>query len=138
MRVKGGTVRHDNRKRILKRAEGYFGSRHRLYKTAKEAVLYNFDEEKKRKVEEAVLKADAYSFVGRKENKRNYRKLWISRISAACKANGTSYSKFMHGLQLAEIKLNRKMLSEIAANDEKQFAELIKKANEAIDNSTKA
>ena len=122
MRVKGGTVRHDNRKRILKGAEGYFGSRHRLYKTAKEAVL----------------RADAYSFVGRKENKRNYRKLWISRISAACKANGTSYSKFMHGLQLAEIKLNRKMLSEIAANDEKQFAELIKKANEAIDNSTKA
>lgn len=115
MRVKGGTVRHDNRKRILKRAEGYFGSRHRLYKTAKEAVL----------------RAEANAFVGRKERKRDYRKLWITRISAACKANDTSYSKFMHGLKLAGIELNRKMLSEIASNQPDEFKKLVDAANKA-------
>lgn len=115
MRVKGGTVRHDNRKRILKRAEGYFGSRHRLYKTAKEAVL----------------RSEANAFVGRKERKRDYRKLWITRISAACKANGTSYSKFMHGLKVAGIELNRKMLSEIASNQPEEFKKLVETANAA-------
>ena len=93
MRVKRGTVRHDNRKRILQRAEGYYGSRHKLFKTAKEAVL----------------KAEAHAFNGRKERKQDYRKLWIRRISAACKLNDISYSQFMHGLDLAEIKLNRKI-----------------------------
>lgn len=121
MRVKGGTVRHDNRKRILKRAEGYFGSRHRLYKTAKEAVL----------------RSEANAFVGRKERKRDYRKLWIKRISAACKANDTSYSQFMYGLKLAGISLNRKMLSEIAANDSAEFKKLVDASNSAIKNAAK-
>ena len=116
MRVKRGTVRHDNRKRILKRASGYFGARHRLYKTAKQAVM----------------KADAYSFNGRKERKQDYRKLWIRRISAACKNEGLSYSKFMYGMKLANVALNRKMLSEIAANSPDQFHSLVEMANKAI------
>lgn len=119
MRVKGGTVRHDNRKRILKRAEGYFGSRHRLYKTAKEAVL----------------RSEANAFIGRKQRKRNYRKLWVSRISAACKANDTSYSQFMYGLKLSGIALNRKMLSEIAANQPDEFKKLVDTSSAAIKNS---
>ena len=114
MRVKGGNVRHANRKRILKRAEGYFSSRHRLYKTAKESVM----------------RADAYAFNGRKERKQDYRKLWIRRISAACKAEGISYSQFMYGLKLADIALNRKMLSEIAIHDAQGFADLVKVAKE--------
>lgn len=116
MRVKRGTVRHDSRKKILKRAEGYYGSRHKLFKTAKEATM----------------KADAYAFNGRKERKQDYRKLWIRRISAACKLNGTSYSKFMYGLKLADIQLNRKMLSEIAGTNPEEFANLVKTSNEAI------
>ena len=116
MRVKRGTVRHDNRKRILQRAEGYYGSRHKLFKTAKEAVL----------------KAEAHAFNGRKERKQVYRKLWIRRISAACKLNDISYSQFMHGLDLAEIKLNRKMLSEIASNEPEQFASLVATAKAAL------
>lgn len=116
MRVKRGTVRHDARKRILKRAEGYFGSRHKLFKTAKEATL----------------RADAAAYNGRKERKQDYRKLWIRRISAACKLNDISYSQFMFGLKLANIQLNRKMLSEIAASDEAQFTSLVNTAKEAI------
>lgn len=116
MRVKGGNVRHANRKRILKRAEGYFGSRHRLYKTAKESVM----------------RADAYAFNGRKERKQDYRKLWIRRISAACKTEGISYSQFMYGLKLSNILLNRKMLSEIAGTDQAAFHNLVEEANKAI------
>lgn len=116
MRVKGGTVRHANRKRILKRASGYFGARHRLYKTAKESVM----------------RADAYSFNGRKERKQDYRKLWIRRISAACKLEGISYSKFMYGMKLANVALNRKMLSEIAGTNPDQFHNLVEIANKAI------
>lgn len=117
MRVKGGTVRHANRKRIMKRAEGYFGARHRLYKTAKESVM----------------RADWYAFNGRKERKQNYRKLWIRRISAACKLNGISYSKFTYGLKLAKVALNRKMLSELAATNPTEFANLVAIANQAIE-----
>jgi large subunit ribosomal protein L20 len=116
MRVKGGTVRHANRKRIMKRAEGFFGARHRLYKTAKESVM----------------RADWYAFNGRKERKQDYRKLWIRRISAACKANNTSYSQFMYGLKLANIELNRKMLSELAATNPTEFKALVDSANKAI------
>ena len=116
MRVKGGNVRHANRKRILKRAEGYFSSRHRLYKTAKESVM----------------RADAYAFNGRKERKQDYRKLWIRRISAACKAEGISYSQFMYGLKLADIALNRKMLSELAGTNPTDFHALVEMANKAI------
>lgn len=116
MRVKRGTVRHASRKKILKRAEGYFGARHRLFKTAKQAVM----------------RADAAAFNGRKEKKQDYRKLWIRRISAACKVEGTSYSQFMHGLKLANIELNRKMLSEIAANNPAEFHKLVEAANNAV------
>lgn len=122
MRVKGGTVRHANRKRIMKRAEGYFGARHRLYKTAKESVM----------------RADWYSFNGRKERKQDYRKLWIRRISAACKLNGTSYSQFMFGLKLANVELNRKMLSEIAATNPEQFKNLVEVSSKAIADSKNA
>lgn len=122
MRVKGGTVRHANRKRIMKRAEGYFGARHRLYKTAKESVM----------------RADWYSFNGRKERKQDYRKLWIRRISAACKLNGTSYSQFMFGLKLANVELNRKMLSEIAATNPDQFKNLVEVSSKAIVDSKNA
>lgn len=121
MRVKGGIVRHANRKRILKRAEGYFGSRHKLYKTAKEAVM----------------KADANAFKGRKERKQDFRKLWIRRISAACKEEGISYSRFMYGLKLANIALNRKMLSEIAGTSKESFHNLVVTANEAIASASK-
>lgn len=121
MRVKGGTVRHANRKRIMKRAEGFFSSRHRLYKTAKESVM----------------KADAYSFNGRKERKQDYRKLWIRRISAACKANEISYSQFMYGLKLADIALNRKMLSELAATNPEEFKNLVASASKAIEDNSK-
>ena len=122
MRVKGGTVRHANRKRIMKRAEGYFGARHRLYKTAKESVM----------------RADWYSFNGRKERKQDYRKLWIRRISAACKLNGTSYSQCMFGLKLANVELNRKMLSEIAATNPDQFKNLVEVSSKAIVDSKNA
>lgn len=116
MRVQRGTVRHAARKKILNRAEGYFGARHKLFKTAKEAVM----------------KADAKSFNGRKERKQDYRKLWIKRISAACKIEGTSYSKFMYGLKLANVQLNRKMLSEIAGTNPNEFHNLVELANKAI------
>lgn len=109
MRVKRGTSRHDDRKRIMKKAEGYYGSRHKLYKTAKEAVL----------------KAEQHAFNGRKERKQDFRKLWIRRISAECKANNTSYSQFMYGLKLAKVELNRKMLSELAINNKDEFKKLI-------------
>ncbi|MFA6829262.1 MAG: 50S ribosomal protein L20 [Bacilli bacterium] len=122
MRVKGGTVRHANRKRIMKRAEGYFGGRHRLYKTAKESVM----------------RADWYAFNGRKERKQDYRKLWIRRISAACKANDISYSQFMFGLKLTNVALNRKMLSELAATNPAEFKNLVDLSTKAIaDNASK-
>ena len=116
MRVKRGTVRHDSRKKILNRAEGFYGARHKLFKTAKEATL----------------KADAHAFNGRKERKQDYRKLWIRRISAACKLNGISYSQFMYGLKLADIQLNRKMLSEIAGSNAEEFKNLAETAKNAI------
>lgn len=112
MRVKGGTVTHARRKRVLKRASGYFGSKHLLFKTAKEQVLHSLQ----------------YAYVGRKDVKRDYRKLWIRRINAACRMNDISYSKFMFGLKEANISINRKMLSEIAINDPKAFADLVKEA----------
>lgn len=116
MRVKGGTVTHARRKKVLKFAEGYFGSKHRLFKTANEARI----------------KALAYSYVGRRLVKRDYRKLWIKRINAACRIENISYSRFMHGLKLAEIDLNRKMLSEIAIADPAQFKALVKSAEKAL------
>lgn len=116
MRVKGGTVTHARRKKILKSASGYFGSKHRLFRTANEAVI----------------RANAYAYVGRRLVKRDYRKLWITRINAACRQHNISYSKFMHGLKISGINLNRKMLSEIAINDPDSFTSLIETASKAI------
>ncbi|MBO7573232.1 MAG: 50S ribosomal protein L20 [Bacilli bacterium] len=114
-RVKGGTVTHARRKRVLKRASGYFGSKHLLFKTAKEQVMHSL----------------RYAYVSRRNIKRDYRKLWIRRINAACRLNDISYSKFMFGLKQANININRKMLSELAINDPKAFTDLVKTAKKA-------
>lgn len=115
MRVKGGKVTHLRRKKIIKQAKGYFGSKHILFKTAKEQVM----------------RSKRYAYIDRRRIKRDFRKLWIKRINAACRLNDISYSKFMHGLKLAKIDLNRKMLSEIAIHDAPAFAELVKVVKEA-------
>jgi len=114
-RVKGGTVTHARRKRVLKRASGYFGSKHLLFKTAKEQVMHSL----------------RYAYVSRREIKRDYRKLWIRRINAACRLNNISYSRFMHGLKVANISINRKMLSELAINDPAAFSDLVATAKKA-------
>ena len=111
-RVKGGTVTRARRKKILKMASGYFGSKHLLFKTAKEQVLHSLN----------------YAFNDRRKLKSDYRKLWIRRINAACRMNDISYSKFMYGLKLANVQVNRKMLSELAINDPAAFADLVKLA----------
>ena len=115
-RVKGGTVTHARRKRVLKRASGYFGSKHLLFKTAKEQVMHSL----------------RYAYVSRRTIKRDYRKLWIRRINAACRMNDISYSKFMFGLKNANIQVNRKMLSELAINDPKAFSQLVETAKKNI------
>ena len=115
-RVKGGTVTHARRKRMLKRASGYFGSKHLLFKTAKEQVMHSL----------------RYAYVSRREIKRDYRKLWIRRINAACRMNDISYSKFMFGLKAANINVNRKMLSELAIRDPKAFSDLVKEAKKNV------
>lgn len=116
-RVKGGTVARARRKKVLKEAEGYFGSKHRLYKTAHEQVMHS----------------GQYAFRDRRQNKRNFRKLWIVRINAACRENEISYSKFMNGLEKANISINRKMLSELAIDNPKAFSELVVIAKNALD-----
>ncbi len=115
-RVKGGTVTHARRKRVLKRASGYFGAKHLLFKTAKEQVMHSL----------------RYAYVSRREIKRDYRKLWIRRINAACRMNDISYSVFMHGLKNASVQVNRKMLSELAINDAKAFSDLVKLAKDNL------
>ena len=105
-RVKNGAVTKARRKKVLKQAKGYFGSKHRLFKTAKEQVMNSY----------------VYAYRDRKQNKRNFRKLWIVRINAACRENEISYSKFINGLSKAGVAINRKMLSEIAINEPKTFA----------------
>ncbi|MBR3898321.1 MAG: 50S ribosomal protein L20 [Bacilli bacterium] len=117
MRVKGGTIHRARRKKALKQAKGYFGSKHRLYKTAKEQVMHS----------------GAYAYRDRKARKRDFRKLWITRINAACRLNEISYSRFIDGLNKAGIEINRKMLAEIAIDDEKAFAELVKVAKGALE-----
>lgn len=116
MRVKGGTVTRARRKKILKHAEGYFGSKHLLFKTAKEQVLHSWQ----------------YAYISRRTVKRDFRRLWIRRISAAAKANDISYSRLINGLNKAGIKINRKMLSEMAINDPKGFSALCETAKKAI------
>ncbi len=115
-RVKGALATRKRRNKTLKLAKGYFGGKSRLFKTAKEAVM----------------KSGQYAYIGRRLKKRDFRRLWITRISAACKANGMNYSTFMNGLKKANISLNRKMLSEIAINDEKGFTALTEKAKAAL------
>ena len=114
-RVKGGTVARARRKKVLKEAKGYFGSKHRLYKTAHEQVMHS----------------GQYAFRDRRQNKRNFRKLWIARINAASRMCGTTYSKLMAGLKKANISINRKMLAEMAVNDMKAFEALVEKAMKA-------
>ena len=105
-RVKGGTVARARRKKVLKEAKGYFGSKHRLYKTAHEQVMHS----------------GVYAFRDRKQNKRNFRKLWITRINAGCRENEISYSRFIDGLNKAGVTVNRKMLSELAIDNPKKTA----------------
>ena len=100
-RVKGGVVSRKRRKRILKLAKGYYGAKHILFRTAKEQVMNSY----------------YYAYRDRRQKKRDFRKLWITRINAAARLNGLSYSQLMHGLKLAEIEVNRKMLAELAVND---------------------
>lgn len=114
-RVKGGSVTRQRRKKVLKAASGYFGSKHLLFKTAKEQVLRSY----------------RYSYINRKDLKADYRKLWIKRINAACRLNDISYSTFIHGLKVANIDLNRKMLAEIAINDPEGFTKLVETAKKA-------
>ncbi len=115
-RVKTGTITKARRKKILKKAKGYFGSKHRLFKTAKEQVMHS----------------GKYAYRDRRQNKRNFRKLWITRINAAARENDMSYSKFIDGLNKAGVTINRKMLSEIAINDPKAFSELVKISKDAL------
>ena len=115
-RVKGGTVSKTRRRKVLKAAKGYFGSKHRLYKTAQEQLFHS----------------GVYAFRDRKQNKRNFRKLWITRINAACRMNDISYSKFINGLAIANIEINRKMLSELAIDDPASFAALVETAKKAL------
>ena len=115
-RIKGATMTRKRRNKVLKLAKGYYGSKSRLFKTAKQAVM----------------KSGNYAYVGRKQKKRNFRRLWITRISAACKLNGMNYSTFMNGLNKAGITLNRKMLSEIAIADPAAFTALTEKAKAAL------
>ena len=111
-RVKGGTVTRARRKKILKRASGYFGSKHLLFKTAKEQVMHSL----------------RYAYIDRRNIKRDFRRLWIRRINAACRMNDISYSKFMHGLKLAGVEMNRKVLADLAVNDAAAFTVLAETA----------
>ncbi len=115
-RVKGSTPTRNRRKRVLKQAKGYFGSKHLLYRTANEQVMRSL----------------RYSYIGRKQTKREFRKLWIARINAAARMNGLSYSNLMHGLKLANVQVNRKMLSEIAIADPNGFKTICETASKAL------
>ena len=107
-RVKGGVVSRKRRKRVLTLAKGYYGAKHILFRTAKEQVMNSYD----------------YAYRDRRQKKRDFRKLWITRINAAARLNGLSYSQLMHGLKLAEIEVNRKMLADLAVNDAAAFTAL--------------
>lgn len=116
MRVKGSPATRARRKKVLKRAKGYFGSKHLLFKTANEQVMHSLH----------------YAYVSRRLIKRDYRKLWIVRINAACKQHDINYSTLMHGLKLANINMNRKMISEMAITDEAGFKSLVATAKKAL------
>ncbi len=116
MRIKRGVNAVKKRRKIFRLSKGYFGSKSRSYRIAREAVM----------------KSLKYAYIGRKRRKRDFRQLWIARINAAARQNGLSYSKFMHGLKVAGIDLNRKVLADIAVNDAAGFAALAEKAKAAI------
>ena len=115
-RVKGGVVSRKRRKRVLKLAKGYYGAKHTLFRTAKEQVMNSYN----------------YAFRDRRQKKRDFRKLWIARINAAARINGLSYSKMMHGLKLAEIEVNRKILADLAVTDAAAFAALAEAYKKAL------
>ena len=115
-RVKGGTVTRKRRKKTLKLAKGYYGSKHTLFKTAKEQVMNSYN----------------YAYRDRRQKKRDFRKLWIARINAAARMNGLSYSKLMHGLKVAGIEINRKMLADLAVNDAAAFTALADQAKDSL------
>lgn len=117
-RVKGGTVTRKRRKRTLKLAKGYYGSKHKLFKVAKQQVI----------------KSGQYAYRDRKQRKRDFRQLWIARINAAARMNDISYSRLMHGLKLAGIEVNRKMLAELAISDADAFAQIAEQAKAALNN----
>ena len=121
-RVKGGTIHRARRSKVLDQAKGYFGSKHRLYKTANEQVMHS----------------GKYAFRDRRQKKRDFRKLWITRINAACRMNEISYSKFINGLTKAEVAFNRKMLSELAIDNPSAFAALVEIAKKALEGKTVA
>ena len=121
-RVKGGTVSKNRRRKVLKQAKGYFGSKHRLYKTAQEQVFHS----------------GAYAYRDRRQKKRDFRKLWITRINAACHMNDISYSKFMNGLAIAGVEINRKMLSELAIDNPSAYTELVEVSKKALNGEVKA
>lgn len=116
-RIKGAMMTRKRRKKVLKLAKGYFGAKSKLFKTAKEAVM----------------KSGNYAYIGRRLKKRDFRRLWITRISAAAKMNGMNYSTFMNGLKKAGIEMNRKMLADLAVNDATAFAALVKSAKTALE-----
>ncbi|PWA12316.1 50S ribosomal protein L20 [Pueribacillus theae] len=115
-RVKGGYVTRRRRKKVLKLAKGYYGSKHKLFRTANEQVMRSL----------------RYAYRDRRQKKRDFRKLWITRINAAARLNGLSYSRLMYGLKNAGIDINRKMLADLAVNDEKAFADLAEKAKASL------
>ena len=115
-RIKGALATRKRRKKILKLAKGYFGAKSKLFKTAKEAVM----------------KSGNYAYIGRRLKKRDFRRLWITRISAAAKINGMNYSSFINGLNKAGVQINRKMLADIAVNDAAGFAKLAETAKKAL------
>ncbi len=119
-RVKGGTIHRARRKKVMDRAKGYFGSKHRLYRTAKEQVMHSL----------------SYAYRDRRQKKRDFRKLWITRINAACRDNDISYSRFINGLNKAGVTVNRKMLSEIAIDNPASFTELVGIAKDALNEKT--
>ena len=115
-RIKGAVTTRKRRKKVLKLAKGYFGAKSKLFKTAKEAVMKSYN----------------YAYIGRRLKKRDFRRLWITRISAAAKMNGMNYSTFINGLKKAGVTINRKMLADMAVNDAKGFASLVKTASKAL------
>ena len=115
-RVKGAMMTRKRRNATLKLAKGYWGSKSKHFKMAKQAVM----------------KSGNYAYIGRRQKKRDFRRLWITRISAACKLNGLNYSSFMHGLKLAQVEIDRKMLSELAVNDAAAFAQLAQLAKSKL------